>query len=123
MLILKPLFCYSKEDAEGNQMTMIVKSEEDKCSVQIYLNKLPVIPQIERKGLLPSGRQFTNTSSKEERITAVTQESHCYASDRDVFLIFILQPELRVTLNLKCMCTVKDSFYLTEETDGSIFPY
>lgn len=103
-------------------MTMIVKSEEDKCSVQICLNKLPVIPQIERKGLLPSGRQFTNTSSKEERITVV-EESHCYVSDRDVFLISILQQELRVTLNLKCMCTVKDSFYLTKETDGSIFPY
>lgn len=85
MLILKPLFCYSKEAAEGNQMTMIVKSEEDKCSAQICLNKLSVIPQIEKKGLLPSGRQFSNTSSKEERITVV-EESHCYVLDRDVFL-------------------------------------
>lgn len=51
MLILKPLFCYSEEAAEGNQMTMIVKSEEDKCSAQICLSKLSVMPQIERKGL------------------------------------------------------------------------
>lgn len=35
MLILKLLFCCSKEAAEGNQMTKIVgKSEEDKCMLE-----------------------------------------------------------------------------------------
>lgn len=86
MLILKPLFCYSEEAAEGNQMTMIVKSEEDKCSAQICLSKLSVIPQIERKGLQPFGRQFANTSSNKERRTTVVEDWLCYVSDRDVFL-------------------------------------
>lgn len=41
MLILKPLFCYSEGAAEENQMTVIVKSDEDKFSVHICSGKLP----------------------------------------------------------------------------------
>ena len=59
MLIHKLLFCYYKKAAGGIQMTTIVESEEDKCSPQICMSKLPVIHETERKGLLPFGSQST----------------------------------------------------------------
>lgn len=89
MLILNLLFCCSKEAAEGNQMTMIVgKSEEDKCSVQTCLNKLSVMPQIERKELSPFGRQqFTNSFYAKERRNTVVEQWLCYISDRMFYVL------------------------------------
>ena len=53
MLILKPLFCSSKEAAEGNQMTMIVKKWAKKTNaVHRHAWANSVMPQIERNKLL-----------------------------------------------------------------------
>lgn len=41
MLILKPPFCSAEEAAEENQMTVIVKSEEDKFATRVRTGKLP----------------------------------------------------------------------------------
>lgn len=65
MLILQPPFCYTNGATEGNQMTTIVRREEDKCGTQICFSKLSVILQIERKLLLPFGKQSTTPSSEE----------------------------------------------------------
>lgn len=64
MLILKPLFCSSKEAAEGNQMTMIVKKwAKETNAVHRHAWANSVMPQIERKQTFSIvGQKFTNTS-------------------------------------------------------------